>query len=399
MWTEVSLDQLGHLSRGRSRHRPRNDPVLYGGAYPFVQTGDVKAAKLRITEHSQTYGEIGLEQSRLWPENTLCITIAANIGDTALLSYPACFPDSIIGFVADERKCDVRFVKYCFDMIQERLRMVSQGATQDNLSQDKLLRFGIPCPPVETQRAIGDVLSSYDDLIQTNRSRIVLLEESARLLYREWFVNLRFRGYQLVPLVDGLPEKWRVTTYGDIVDAIGGATPSTKRLDYWNGDVVWLTPTDVTRNDCLYLSDSARRITETGYESCSTKLLPPGTIFMTSRASIGYFALLDQPACTNQGFIAVVPKVRNCRNYLLFNLMNRVDEFNAKATGSTFKELSKRTFRDMTVMLPSQEVLDVFEAVTLPIIEQIKVLKKQLIALTLARDELLPRLMSGAIRV
>ncbi|HRF06577.1 restriction endonuclease subunit S, partial [Accumulibacter sp.] len=259
------------------------------------------------------------------------------------IEEPTVFESSIIRVRLSHAVADPLFYFYYFrsPVGRARIRSIVGGATVKGIRGSDLQRIEVDQPPLDIQERIASRLRHFDDLIEANRRRIALLEESAQLLYREWFVNLRFRGYELLRLVDGLPEKWRVTTYGDIVDAIGGATPSTKRLDYWNGDVVWLTPTDVTRNDCLYLSDSARRITETGYESCSTKLLPPGTIFMTSRASIGYFALLDQPACTNQGFIAVVPKLRNCRNYLLFNLMNRVDEFNAKATGSTFKELSR----------------------------------------------------------
>ncbi|MQM30415.1 MAG: restriction endonuclease subunit S [Candidatus Accumulibacter phosphatis] len=279
------------------------------------------------------------------------------------------------------------------------IHRITTGANIPHISGRDIASFQFKLPAIAEQERMVEQIAPYDDLIETNRRRITLLEESARLLYREWFVNLRFPGYQLLSLIDGLPENWHRTKYGDIVDAIGGATPSTKRPDYWDGDIGWLTPTDVTRNDCLYLSDSVRKITETGYDSCSAKLLPAGTIFMTSRASIGYFALLDKPACTNQGFIAIVPKVHNTRNFLLFNLMNRVDELEAKATGSTFKELGKRTFREMMVVLPSEDVLGMFEAVIQPIIEQVTVLKKQLIALTCARDELLPRLMSGAIRV
>src|SRR3569623_376107 len=97
-WRLLTLRELGTVERGRSRHRPRNDPSLYGGPYPFVQTGDIKAAGLRLHEYSQTYNEVGLAQSRLWPAGILCITIAANICDTAILGIPACFPDSIVGF-------------------------------------------------------------------------------------------------------------------------------------------------------------------------------------------------------------------------------------------------------------------------------------------------------------
>jgi type I restriction enzyme S subunit len=161
-WTPRTLDELGYVSRGRSRHRPRDAEHLYGGAYPFVQTSDIKHATLYLTEYSQTYSEAGLAQSRLWPAGTLCITIAANIADTAILGIDACFPDSVIGFIADENKCDARFVKYLFDaMLQKRFQQFTQGAAQDNLSQEKLLSLTFPVPDdVRDQRRIGDVLSA-----------------------------------------------------------------------------------------------------------------------------------------------------------------------------------------------------------------------------------------------
>jgi len=130
-WALRRLDELGFVSRGRSRHRPRDAAHLYDGPYPFVQTGDVKHSGLYITAHSQTYSSAGLEQSKLWPAGTLCITIAANIADTAILAFDACFPDSIIGFLANDRKADARFVKYLFDAtVQQLARQFSQGATQ-----------------------------------------------------------------------------------------------------------------------------------------------------------------------------------------------------------------------------------------------------------------------------
>src|SRR6266436_4513305 len=135
-WSVRRLDQLGAVSRGRSRHRPRDAAHLYGGAYPFIQTADVKRAGLYVTDYEQTYSDAGLAQSKLWPAGTLCITIAANIADTAILGFDACFPDSVIGFNAYPDEADTRFVKYLFDAIlQQRFKQFTQGATQDNLSQ------------------------------------------------------------------------------------------------------------------------------------------------------------------------------------------------------------------------------------------------------------------------
>lgn len=146
-WKKVTLDQMGIISRGRSRHRPRNDARLFGGKYPFIQTGDIGAAGLYVTKYSQTYNEEGLSQSKLWDKDTLCITIAANIADTALLAFPACFPDSVMGFVPFENIANVKFVKYCFDILQKKCQQISQGTAQDNLSWEKLSTILFPCPP------------------------------------------------------------------------------------------------------------------------------------------------------------------------------------------------------------------------------------------------------------
>jgi len=232
-WTTQRLDQLGYLSRGRSRHRPRDAAHLYDGPYPFIQTGDVKHAGLYITSYEQTYSEAGLEQSRLWPAGTLCITIAANIADTAILGIDACFPDSVIGFIPDEQKTDARFVKYLFDAtIQRHVQQFTQGAAQDNLSQEKLLSIEFVVPGVTEQKRIANILSAYDDLIENNRRRMALLEEAARQLYREWFVRLRFPGHEHVRIRNGVPEGWQRKTLGDWVTlSYGKALKADDRSD------------------------------------------------------------------------------------------------------------------------------------------------------------------------
>ena len=117
-WHPTKLDEIGFVGRGKSRHRPRNAAFLYGGRYPFFQTGDIKAANFYLTEYSQTYSEEGLAQSKLWKPGTLCITIAANIAESAILGIEGCFPDSVVGFIADPTKADVRFIKYYLEILK-----------------------------------------------------------------------------------------------------------------------------------------------------------------------------------------------------------------------------------------------------------------------------------------
>lgn len=197
-WDYKTLNELGTVSRGKSRHRPRNDNSLFGGKYPFVQTADVKAANFYLTDYTETYNEKGLEQSRLWKAGTLCITIAANIADTAILGIDACFPDSIMGFVPYEGVSNAKFIKYAFDMLQRDIKQISQGTAQDNLSWQKLETIKFPAPDIKIQNKIVEILGTFDDLIENNQKQIKLLEEAAQRLYKEWFVDLRFPGFLML---------------------------------------------------------------------------------------------------------------------------------------------------------------------------------------------------------
>ena len=220
------------MGRGRSRSRPRNDPALYGGPYPLFETGDIKSADLYLSKPKKTYNKKGLAQSKLWNPGTLCITIAANIAETAILKVKACFPDSVVGFIADSEKTDVRYIKYYIDFIKLQMQNISQGTTQANLSVEKLLSFEFLTPPLNTQRKIAAVLSSYDDLIENNTRRIKILEEMASAIYREWFVEFRFPGHEQVEMVESvlglIPQGWEVKQLGKMCHVIMGLSPKSE---------------------------------------------------------------------------------------------------------------------------------------------------------------------------
>jgi type I restriction enzyme S subunit len=173
-WNLKKLEELGLLGRGKSKHRPRNDPSLYGGEFPFIQTGEVKEASLYITNYSQTYNEKGLTQSKLWNAGTLLITIAANIAETAILTFSACFPDSVVGFIADSNQVSAEFIKYSIDTIKVRMRNVSTGAAQDNLSLEKIRIFDFLVPDKETMqlftRITNPIFLQIKNLLITNEN-------------------------------------------------------------------------------------------------------------------------------------------------------------------------------------------------------------------------------------
>ncbi|HHK5530394.1 TPA: restriction endonuclease subunit S [Bacillus paranthracis] len=148
-WEWKKLSDIGVLERGRSKHRPRNDPKLFGGKYPFIQTGDVARAKGYVEEYSQTLSDFGFEQSKLFPVNTVCITIAANIADTSILKFPCCFPDSVVGFTPKEAYVSSEYVHYYISTIKSDLEHYAPATAQKNINLKILKEVLIPVPPKE----------------------------------------------------------------------------------------------------------------------------------------------------------------------------------------------------------------------------------------------------------
>ncbi|EKB48132.1 restriction endonuclease subunit S [Cecembia lonarensis] len=154
-WETKTLKEVAKVfGRGKSKHRPRNWEGLYGGDYPFIQTGEVRNANKFITEYTQTYNEVGLAQSKLWKKGTICITIAANIAETAILNFDACIPDSIIGFEVDEKKADLNFAYYLLQYFKAELQKLGKGSAQDNINLGTFENQYFPFPTLKEQQTI-----------------------------------------------------------------------------------------------------------------------------------------------------------------------------------------------------------------------------------------------------
>jgi type I restriction enzyme S subunit len=228
------------------------------------------------------------------------------------------------------------------------------------------------------------------------------LEEQAQLTYEEWFVRMRFPGFEKVEWDEelGLPLGWRKVKFGEICIVTGGGTPSRKIIDYWDsGNITWFSPTDLSKANSLYLMDSSQKITQLGLKKSSAKLLKKDSFMMTSRATIGLFGIIDKPFCTNQGFINITPFELYEKEFLLYNLMNRIDEFKGHATGSTFLELSRGNFKKLPIHFPNEDLLKAFHNKVSIIHQNIGNLTHQNRLLQEGRDILLPRLMLGLVDV
>lgn len=378
-WERKTLDQLGLISRGRSKHRPRNDPQLFGGKYPFIQTADVKNANFYITEYSDTYNDIGLAQSKLWDVGTLCITIAANIADTGILGIPACFPDSVMGFIPYEGISDVRFVKYCFDMLQRDCKQISQGTAQDNLSWQKLSTIKFPAPPIEIQSRIADILSAYDDLIENNRKQIKLLEEAAQRLYKEWFVDLRFPGYEHTKIVDGVPEGWEDNSLIKIAEFKRGKTITKAQIEPGTIPVIAGGLEPAYYHNTANTKAPVITVSGSGANAGFTRMYY--TDVFASDCSF-----VDRSKCSVLPFIYCFLKENKCK-------------LNSLQKGSAQPHVYAKDINALNLCIPNRDLLDKFCKFSEPVFLKIGALEKQNKNLAHARECLLPRLMSGKLEV
>ena len=186
---EISLD----FGRGKSKHRPRNDKKLYGGKYAFIQTGDIRNSGHFIDSYSQTYNEVGLAQSKLWPKGSICITIAANIAETGILNFDSCFPDSVIGLVVDPKLADVDFVEYLLQSFKAILKLKGKGSAQDNINMSTFENERFPFTDIKTQKLIVNrlsILSEQTKKLEANyKQKIADLEELKKSLLTKAFAG------------------------------------------------------------------------------------------------------------------------------------------------------------------------------------------------------------------
>lgn len=262
------------------------------------------------------------------------------------------------------------------------------GSAQKALTIIGLKHFEICIPNIITQQRIASILCSLDDKIELNRQTNKTLEAITQTLFKE----------TCLPKGEELPEGWNIKKLGDILESKGGTTPSTKNDEFWNGEYHWATPKDLSNLTVPVLLSTERLISAKGLKQISSGLLPIGTLLMSSRAPIGYFAISQIPVAINQGFIAL-NGVEVSNLFLLNWLKINLEKIKSMGNGSTFLEISKTVFRSIEIIVPNNSILNNFEEIANPIFQKIVVNERETQTLTTLRDSLLPKLMSGEIDV
>lgn len=271
------------------------------------------------------------------------------------------------------------------------------GAAQQhfNITVAKELKFSVPKKPVQDK--IAAALVAYDDLIENNRRRIALLERMAEQLYREWFVRFRFPGYQQAKFEKALPADWAVTKLGDLYKTASGGTPSRASQINYGGSVNWLKTGELKS---IFVLNTEETISNQGLESSSAKIFPRLTVVMAMYCAMPDISILAVDSATNQACCALLPKKNYLSPSFTFYLAKyALAQMVTFAHGAAQQNLSQDIIKNFKVLLPEKSLVERFTCIAAPIFEQIEMLLKANLQLTKTRDLLLPRLISGKLRV
>lgn len=321
-------------------------------------------------------------------------------------------------YVIDFHGNDPRFAYYFLKQFD--FSGFNSGSAQPSLNRNFLHPVQVDIPPISEQRSIAHILGTLDDKIELNRRMNETLEAMARALFKSWFVDFdpvrakaETRDFGLPTLIadlfpdsfedselGGIPKGWRVRPIGDLARIVGGSTPSTEKGEFWtDGSHYWATPKDLSRLSTPVLLETERKITDKGLSQIGSGLLPPGTLLLSSRAPIGYLAISEVLVAINQGFIGMLPAEGIPNLFLLYWSEWAHEEIVSRSNGSTFLEISKAGFRPIPVATPTKAVLEEFEKIVRPIYARIVSNERESRSLAAIRDGLLPKLISGEIRV
>ncbi len=403
-WTQLPLASVAWIHNGKRppclRKQPSetcNIPVFGGGGITGYTNRPLYETGVLVTGRVGTLGQLYAADGPCWPS------------DNTLVIWPR------------DPNLDGVYLRYALHRVIPYVRRMNRGAANPLITKGDIGRLLLPYPPLTEQRAIAHILGTLDDKIELNHKMNHTLEAMARALFKSWFVDFdpvrakaqgrrttgmdaetaalfpdAFEDSELGPI----PRGWRVEPIGEVVRVVGGTTPSTKNPLYWEGGRhCWTTPKDLTRNDGPILLRTARRITDEGLSKISSGLLPRGTFLLSSRAPVGYTAITAIPVAVNQGYIAVPPGGRLPSSYLYFWAHFNMGTIKARAGGTTFQEISKRDFRPIPLVVPPVDLVHVYDSAVQPLFRRMEGNERESGTLAAMRDTLLPKLLSGEIRV
>lgn len=364
-----------------------------GGEIPWLNTGEIAFNRIYKTE--KYISDIGFRSSSAkWvPANAVIVAMyGASAARTAITKIPLTTNQACCNLVVDEDKADYRYVYYylCFQYTQ--LASLANGGAQQNLNAGQIKDYDIDLPDMAIQRKVADLLTMLDDKIEINKSINKNLEQQAQAIFKSWFVNYE-------PFGGTKPADWIDGTIDDLgTEIICGKTPSTKKSEYYGGNIPFITIPDM--HDCVYIVSTERYLSDAGVASQPKKTLSPNTVCVSCIGTAGLVTLVSEESQSNQQINSIIPKAGISAYYiylLMQTLAKTIDKLGQ--SGSTIVNLNKMQFGKIQVIIPSKRVLQDFDSLCKPLFDAILSNQKENIRLSMLRDTLLPKLMSGELDV
>lgn len=376
-----------------------------GKGYPLIRTPNVGKGRLDLNGVHRVSESVYKQRiQRGAPRaNDLIFAREAPAGNVALVqeNQTVCLGQRTVLIRPNVQKVNPQYLVYYLlsPKPQHELLGTANGATVAHVNLPAIRNLKIELPEKSVQDKIGTILVTYDDLIENNQKQIKLLEEAAQRLYKEWFVDLRFPGHENTKIVDGVPEGWQYEKLGDLVKTTSGGTPSRRKSEYYvNGNIRWIKTKEL--ND-RFIFETEEHITEDAVKNSSAKVLPEGALIVAMYgATIGKIGITAAEMACNQACCAFISfDDMISKEYLYCWLMDNREYLVSQGKGAAQSNLSQEMIRNFSLLCPDKKVIKNFTEIVTTMLENKRVLENKILMLSKARDDLLPKLMSGEVEV
>lgn len=391
----------------RGKNYPKQDEFYPQGYCLFLNTGNVTKEGLIFEENQFIMKEKdeALRKGKL-KRGDIVYTTRGTVGNAGYYNSSVPYENVRInsGMVILRSNGEIVDARFLYQILKSEyyrpyFKQYCTGSAQPQLPIKNFSQIYLNVPDIKTQHRIADILSVYDDLIENNQKQIKLLEEAAQRFYKEWFVDLRFPGHENTKIVDGVPEGWQYEKLGDLVKTTSGGTPSRRKSEYYvNGNIRWIKTKEL--ND-RFIFETEEHITEDAVKNSSAKVLPEGALIVAMYgATIGKIGITAAEMACNQACCAFISfDDMISKEYLYCWLMDNREYLVSQGKGAAQSNLSQEMIRNFSLLCPDKKVIKNFTEIVTTMLENKRVLENKILMLSKARDDLLPKLMSGEVEV
>ena len=442
-WQKFSLSSVINLIGGGT---PKKSVTEYwNGDIPWLSVKDFNDDYRHVLTSEESITELGLNKSstKILDEGQIIISARGTVGALAQVSKQMAFNQSCYGIDAKPEYATNDFLYYLLKYSINNIKQITHGAVFDTITKDTFNHISTLLPPLPEQKSIAYILGSLDDKIELNRQINKTLESMAQALFKSWFVDfdpvidnalaagnpipepLQARAAKRVAWISDsaireqnqtiskqfpsefefnekmgwIPKGWEVGTLLDLIELIGGGTPKTSIDEYWNGHIPWFSVVDAPNTSDIFVIDTEKHITSLGVEKSSTKILPVGTTIISARGTVGKCAMVSRPMAMNQSCYGIKGKNNISDTFVYYTVLLQVSGLQQRSHGSIFSTITRDTFKSICVAFGGTDLTLQFDKIVNPYFDKILNNNIQSIELTKLRDTLLPKLLSGEIRI